>query len=318
MFDGMERLTDLPRGDLDRRRFLKLLAAAGFVSSPLVRRVFAALPEATAAKAADFDLLVVSGKNYPRLVREALSRLGFPGRFLKPGMKVVIKPNAAWSRTPEQAATTHPSLVAEAVKACREAGAKSVEVVENPCDNYRSCFRVSGIQEAAEKAGAEMIPLSETKDFVPVVLPSAKKLKKAEISRRILEADLLINLPIAKNHGSAIVTGAMKNHMGAVENRFFFHKTDLDQCIADLCTLLHPQITILDCTRILLTRGPKGPGKVKVLDRIVAGTDQVAVDAFATGYFDLKPSDIGYLVAAQEMGLGKTDLSAIRIKEIAL
>lgn len=307
-----------PRGSVNRRRFLKILAAAGMLSSPLARRVLAALPEAPAAEGTDFDLLVVSGKDYPRLVREALSRLGFPGRFLKPGMKVVIKPNAAWSRTPEQAATTHPLIVAETVKACRDAGVKSVEVVENPCDNHQSCFRVSGIKEAVEKAGARMIALSEEKDFVPVVLPGAKTLRKTAISRRILEADLLINLPIAKDHGAATLTMAMKNHMGAVEERFAFHKLDLHQCIADICTRLKPQINLLDCTRILLTKGPKGPGQVKVLDRIVAGTDQVAVDSFAAGYFGLKPADLGYLVAAQKMGLGKTDLSTIKVKEIAV
>jgi uncharacterized protein (DUF362 family) len=308
----------IPRVSVNRRRFLKLLAAAGMLSSPLARRLLAALPESPMAQSADFDLFVVSGKDYPRLVREALSRLGFPGRFLKPGMKVVIKPNAAWSRTPEQAATTHPLIVAETVKVCLEAGVKNLAVVENPCDNHRSCFRVSGIQEAVEKAGARMIALAEEKDFVPVVLPGAKKLKKTAIARRILEADLLINLPIAKMHGSSRLTMAMKNHLGAVEDRFAFHKLDLHQCIADVCTRLKPQINLLDCTRILLSNGPKGPGQVKILDRIVAGTDQVAVDSFAAGYFDLKPSDLVYLVAAKEMGLGKTDLSAIRVKEISV
>lgn len=307
----------VPSGPLDRRRFLKLLAAAGILSSPLAR-LLAALPAAPDAEGAPADLFVVSGRDYPRLVREALARLGFPGRFLKPGMKVVIKPNAAWSRTPEQAATTHPEIVAEVVKACLEAGAKDPVVAENPCDNHQSCFRVSGIKAAAEQAGARMIALAEADEFVPVVLPGAKKLRKTAIARRILEADLLINLPIAKVHSAAKLTLAMKNHLGAVEDRFAFHKLDLHQCIADLCTRLVPQINLLDCTRVLLTRGPKGPGQVKVLDRIVAGTDQVAVDSFAAGYFGLKPSDLGYLVAAGEMGLGQTDPSKIRVKEISL
>jgi len=241
--------------------------------------------------------------------------MDFPGRFLKPGGKVVIKPNAAWSRTPEQAADTNPVLISELIYACRKAGAGEIIAVENPCDNYKSAFRISGIESAVKAAGAKMIPLVETGDFTAVTIPRGKVLKFAQVGKKILEADLYINIPIAKVHKSAGLTMAMKNHMGAVKDRWFFHKNDLHQCIADISSYLRPDLTILDCTRILTTRGPKGPGDVKVLDRVIMGTDQVAIDSYGATLFGMNPGDIGYLKAAGAMGLGVTDLSAIRVKE---
>ena len=110
----------------------------------------------------------------------------------------------------------------------------------------------------------------------------------------------------------------MKNHMGAVRDRWFFHRNDLHQCIADISSYLRPDLTILDCTRILTTRGPKGPGKVTTLNRIVAGYDQVAIDSYGTTLFDMEPGDIGYLRAARKMALGATDLSRLTIKKISV
>ncbi len=263
-----------------------------------------------------FDLLVAKGKDYPKLLREGLKLMGWPGRFLTPGAKVVIKPNAAWSRTPEQAANTHPLLVAEMIKLCREGKAGKIEAVEHPCDNYKSAFRISGIEEAVKQAGSNLYPMTEDRDFVPVVIPGAKSLKKAEVGRKILEADVLINMPIAKVHSSAILTMAMKNHMGTVKDRWTFHNTDLNECIADISSFIYPALTVLDCTRILTTNGPKGPGEVKVLNQIILGTDQVAVDAYGTTLFGKKPDDLGYLREAKERGLGKTDLANIKVKEI--
>ena len=241
--------------------------------------------------------------------------MGFPGRFLKPGGKVVIKPNAAWSRAPEQAATTNPILISELIAACREAGAGEVIAAENPCDNYKSAFRVNGIEEAVKAAGTKLIPLVKTGDFTAVTIPRGKVLKSAQVGKKLLDADLYINVPIAKVHGAARLTMAMKNHMGAVKDRWFFHKNDLHQCIADISSFLRPDLTILDCTRILTTRGPKGPGDVKVLDRVIMGVDQVAIDSYGTTLFGMKPGDIGYLKAAAKMKLGVTDLSAIRVTE---
>lgn len=302
-------------GNISRREFMKRLAATALAAAgtALVSRSTALTAPVSSDTGA--GILVVKGKDYRRLLNEGLRLMDFPSRFLKPGGKVVIKPNAAWSRTPAQAANTNPILVSSLIEACQRAGAGEIIAVENPCDNYQSAFRVNGIRDAAEAAGSRLVPLVEDKDFTAVTIRRGKVLKFAEVGRKILDADLYINLPIAKVHNSAGLTMAMKNHMGAVKDRWFFHKTDLHQCIADISSFLRPDLTILDCTRILTTRGPKGPGDVKVLDRIILGTDQVAIDAYGTTLFGMKPEDIGYLQAAREMGLGVSDLSAIRVRE---
>ena len=302
-------------GSISRREFMKLLASTAVAAAGA-----SLIPQSAAFSAPliannSAEILVVKGKDYRRLISEGLRLMDFPGRFLKPGGKVVIKPNAAWSRTPEQAADTNPVLISELIYACRKAGAGEIIAVENPCDNYKSAFRISGIESAVKAAGAKMIPLVETGDFTAVTIPRGKVLKFAQVGKKILEADLYINIPIAKVHKSAGLTMAMKNHMGAVQDRWFFHKNDLHQCIADISSYLRPDLTILDCTRILTTRGPKGPGDVKVLDRVIMGTDQVAIDSYGATLFGMNPGDIGYLKAAGAMGLGVTDLSAIRVKE---
>jgi len=313
----LDKFSDGNKRNLSRRLFLKILGSAALaLGFPSLLRGGIGLP--SPSPRGKFDLLVIKGEDYPRLIREGLKLLGFPGRFLRKGANVVIKPNAAWSRTPAQAACTHPLLVAETIKMSQRFGAGKVEVVEHSCDNHRSAFRISGIKEAVEKAGAPMYSLSETDDYVPVAIPEARTLKKAEISRKILQADLFVNMPIAKVHGAGRLTMAMKNHMGTVKDRWTFHATGLHQCIADISSYLRPQITILDCTRILTSHGPKGPGDVKILNQIILGTDQVAVDSYGSTLFGMKPEDIGYLKAAREMGLGETDLGKIRVKEYSL
>lgn len=301
--------------DISRREFMKRLAATAVAAAGATFLSRGPAMTAPVSSDAGAEILVVKGKDYRRLINEGLRLMDFPARFLKPGGRVVIKPNAAWSRTPAQAANTNPILVSSLIEACRAAGAGEIVAVENPCDNYRSAFRVNGIEAAAETAGSRLIPLIENEDFTAVTISRGKVLKSAEVARKILDADLYINFPIAKVHKSAGLTMAMKNHMGAVKDRWFFHKTDLHQCIADISSFLRPDLTILDCTRILTTRGPKGPGDVKVLDRIIMGTDQIAIDAYGTTLFGMRPEEIGYLKAAREMGLGVSDLSAIRVRE---
>jgi len=307
-------------GSISRREFMKLLAstAVAAAGASIIPRSAAFSAPTPAMAKSSADLLVVKGKDYRKLISEGLRLMDFPGRFLKPGGKVVIKPNAAWSRTPEQAANTNPVLISELIEACRKAGAGEIVAVENPCDNYQSAFRINGIEQAVEAAGSRLIPLVESGDFTAVTIPRGKVLKSAEVGKKILEADLYINIPIAKVHNSGGLTMAMKNHMGAVKDRWFFHRNDLHQCIADISSYLRPDLTILDCTRILTTRGPKGPGNVKVLNQVIIGVDQVAVDSYGTTLFGMKPGDIGYLNAAGEMGLGMTDLSAIRVTEHSL
>jgi len=125
-------------------------------------------------------------------------------------------------------------------------------------------------------------------------------------------------MPIAKTHGSSTLTLGMKNHMGAVQNRWFFHTSNLHQCIADVSTVLKPNLIVMDATRLMTTNGPKGPGEVEVVDKIIVGTDQVAIDSYAATLFNYKGSDIGHIKMAHEHGLGEIDLNKVDIQTVVV
>lgn len=299
-----------------RREFLKLLLGSaslfglsGFLSQ---FRLFKT-QDRLLAETKEPDLYVLEGTDYKKLIREGFNCIGGINKIVKQGSYVVIKPNAAWERKPEEAANTHPDLVEETVRLCLEAGASKVDVIDHTCDNWRNSFKISGVEEAVKKAGGKMISLSESNTFTDVTIENAKVLKKAKVASQVLYADFFINMPIAKDHGSATLTMAMKNYMGIVKDRWSFHLRGLHQCIADISSFAKPNLIIMDCTRILTTHGPKGPGDVKVLNKIVIGKDHVAVDSFGATLFGFKPHDIGHIKIASEMKIGRSDIENMNI-----
>ncbi|MCX7831877.1 MAG: DUF362 domain-containing protein, partial [Actinobacteria bacterium] len=225
------------------------------------------------------------------------------------------KPNICVSyRTYEYAATTNPWVVGALVKLCVDAGAKSVKVMDYPFGGRAmEAYRNSGIEREVIRSGGKMVVMSEY-NFANVNIPDGLDLKRCEVYREILDADVFINVPIAKHHGLARLTLGMKNLMGVVKNRPSFH-FNLGQRVADLASLIRPTLTVIDAVRILTDNGPTG-GRledVKKLDTVIASTDFVAADAYATTLFGLKPDDIGYIKAASEMGLGVSDLTSIEV-----
>ncbi len=301
---------------LTRRDFLKSIVSfiiTVFVSYFFPKKALSLPPQSSKGKSI---LAVASGKNKKELIKSALQSLGGIERWVKPGNRVVIKPNAAWSRTPEEAANVHPELVTSLINLCYDAGARRVNIVEHSCDNPVSAFKVNGIKDAVAKTKAKLYALGDGKDFVTVSVPRGKKLKKVDIAKKIQEADVFINMPIAKTHSSATLTLGMKNHMGSVKNRWYFHINNLHQCIADVSTVLQPDLIIVDATRIMTTNGPKGPGDVRIEDKVIVGTDQVAVDSYAATLFGYTGRDIGHIANAYEHGLGEIDLDNVEIKTV--
>jgi uncharacterized protein (DUF362 family) len=266
------------------------------------------------------DLVVARAGEPEPLVRAAVAALGGMERFVKPGASVIVKPNVCVAyRTYEYAATTNPWVVATLVKMALEAGAGSVRVMDYPYGgDAATAYAKSGIAEQVKAAGGEMTVMT-SRHYVSTAIPSGKWMKKADVYEDILEADVLINAPIAKVHGSARVTAGMKNLMGVVRDRPGMHAS-LGQAIADLHTRIKPDLTVVDCVRILTSHGPSG-GKisyVKKLDTVLAGIDIVAIDSYVATLFGLKPSDLAYVKIGQSMGLGSSDLSSLRIQEIAV
>jgi uncharacterized protein (DUF362 family) len=273
--------------------------------------------QASTPAAAYPDIAVVRGGEPEMLARKAMDMLGGMGRFVKKGDSVIIKPNIGPAmRTYEYAATTNPWLVAAVVKLCLEAGAGRVRVMDKPFSgSAESGFLNSGIREQVEKAGGVIELMSRLK-YVSTDIPQGKDVRKWDIYEDILKADVLINMPIAKQHSASRLTLGMKNLMGVITNAQMFH-INLHQRIADLASRVRPSLTIIDAIRILTANGPTGGNikDVRKLDTLIAGTDIVAVDSYATSLFGLKPEDVPHIKIAAAMGLGSSDLDSLTIKE---
>jgi uncharacterized protein (DUF362 family) len=277
-------------------------------------------PAPTGTSAPIPDVAVTRGGEPEALVRQAIAALGGISAFVPNGANVVVKPNICVAyHTYEYAATTNPWVVGTIVKMCFEAGAASVKVMDHPFGGTgQEAYKISGIKEQVEAAGGEMVNMLSY-HYVDTEIPAAGFLKKTKIFDDILNAEVLINVPIAKQHSSSGLTLGMKNLMGAVYIRETLHNS-LHQSIADLNSLLKPQLTVIDAVRILTKNGPTGGylSDVQKKDTVIASRDVVAADSLATSLFGMKPENLGYIRIATSMGLGRSDLQNLNIQVIQL
>jgi uncharacterized protein (DUF362 family) len=304
----------LPRLEdrLDRRSFLVRAISAS--SLALLGKV--ALPEGLLA-APLTTLSIATTTNYKNAVIDAVGGLGGIRTFITGGERVVVKPNIGWDSAPQYGGDTHPVVVKTIVEMCLDAGAERVLVFDNPCDDARRTYANSGIKAAVEglrnpKAKIEYI---DDNKWVTRKLPRGKKLTEWPFYREALNADKIINVPVAKNHGSTTLTLSIKNLMGVIGgNRGRIH-WDIDQKLADISSFIKPALNVLDATRVMLRGGPSGGNlnNVRVSNRVIAGVDPVAVDSYGATLFGMKGTDIGHIVKAYQMGLGQIDLAKVRI-----
>ena len=260
-------------------------------------------------------LTVVQNGEPRELVAKALENLGGIGRFVSRQDVVVLKPNIAWDRTPEQAANTNPDVVAEVVRQCWQAGAKRVIVTDVSCGEPRRCFHRSGIQAAALAEHAEVI-LPDPDLFREVEIGGVV-LKNWPVFKPFLEADKIFNLPIAKHHVLTGATLGMKNWYGIQGGERNRLHQQIHQSLADLASFMLPTLTIMDCYRVLLRNGPTGGNleDVGLKKTIVAGTDPVAIDAYAAkAWWNLDPAQMPYLEMAAARGLGTVEFDKLAVK----
>lgn len=274
---------------------------------------------AVAADASLPELVVAQGESPQALVQRALAEIGGMGRFVARGETVVVKPNIAWDRSPEQAATTHPDVVAEVVRQCFAAGAGSVIVTDVSCNDAQTCFERSGIAAAAKAAGAEVV-LPEPRFFRQVDL-KGDTLGVWPVLEPFLEAHKLINVPIAKHHSLTGVTLGMKNWYGLIGgNRSRLHQR-IHESLVDLTAFARPTLTVLDGYRVLMRNGPTGGDEadVQLKKSLIVSTDPVAVDAYAArAWWDLDVSRLRFLRLAEARGLGRADFAALRTKTLTV
>jgi uncharacterized protein (DUF362 family) len=299
---------------MNRRDFLKTAAAAGAgLAAP---RLFAeAIQPPPAAGAA---VWVIQGKDIPAMLAKGMELAGGWGAFVKKDARVTLKVNAAWAVEPQGGGNTHPDLVKAFCLAAFAAGAKSVTLPELPCAPAAQSFSMSGIEGAIKGTGARLYKPEKESEFRTVAIPRGVDLKEASIPADVLDCDCLVNMPVAKSHSGAKLTLSMKNWMGSDKNRGSWHRKNLHQCIVDYNTVIKPALVIIDATRIMLTGGPRGPGKMAFPEKLIIGRDTVACDAVAAGLFGLKPFDVPHIRLAHEAGLGCGDLALIKVVDVSV
>ena len=307
------------REEMTRRDFIRRALGLGLAGYALGELTGLDSFASDAAEAASGPVIAVASKRDPAgLVRAAVEALGGMGKFVKRGATVLVKPNIGWARKPAQAATTNPEVVAEIVRLCKNAGAREVRVTDHPVDRPGALLlEMTGIGQAAAAAGARVSLASSVAQFERVALRRGRVLKSADVLRDLRRADVFINVPIAKVHNSTVLTLGLKNLMGTVWDRGAWHgSASLDQAIADYATEIRPNLVILDAVRILLTNGPKGPGRTEDKGLVVAGTDPLAVDAYGATLFGRRPEQIEHIRRAGEMGVGEINLKRVTVKDV--
>jgi uncharacterized protein (DUF362 family) len=314
------------RKHISRKSFLLKVAgiASGLLIAPFYKKITNIFMNnfANAASAADDRVVVLTApditkESIEKMVDKAFNQFGGITEFIKKGMNVVIKPNIGWNAAPERAANTNPILVETVARLCKEAGAK-VTIFDNTCDSERLCYKNSGIEKAAENAGAKLEFIDDRK-FVNVKVPDGLFLNEVSVYKPILDADFVINMPIAKHHSSSQLTISMKNLMGVIKHRGQLH-ISLHKGIVDLSKVIRSDLVICDCLRILTNHGPNAgmPEDVKETRTIIMGRNSVTVDAYAATLFGKSPSDIKYLSLAYQEKMGEINIAKMNLHKFSV
>ena len=261
-------------------------------------------------------LVAVRAGSRTAMLDKALEARGGIGAFVKTGQTVCLKPNIGWDAPPERGANTHPELVGHLTRLCLAAGAKSVSVFDNTCDQWQRTYENSGIEKAARDAGAHIVNGKDQSLYREVAIPGGVNLKTALVHELVLDSDVFLNVPVLKHHSGSGMTAAMKNLMGVVWDRGYFHQNNLHQTIADILSLRKPTLNILDAYHPMVRNGPRGKttGDLVEMRTLLASTDAVALDAAAAKLLGREPATVAYIKIAGEMKLGTMDLEKVEIR----
>jgi uncharacterized protein (DUF362 family) len=302
---------------LNRRSFLKHNARLLL----WVAAMGAGLKLPRPAQAFDAPDIAVATGDRVAATRAAVNLLGGMPRFVKPGQKVVIKPNMSFAGGPEDATDTHPDVVRELVVMCKEAGAERIRVLDHTLRREERC--IEGVKKVCDPMGDDIVQaVSRNRFFKSAAIPEGRQMTETDVMGEVLEADVLIAAPVAKSHSSSGVSLSMKGMMGLIYNRGVMHsRYDLHESIVDLASLLKPALVVVDGSRVLSTNGPGGPGRVLKSDTIIASADMVSADAQAVSMFEwygqkLAPRNVKHIRIAHERGLGRMDVDNLRLKQI--
>jgi uncharacterized protein (DUF362 family) len=282
---------------------------------------FPGLGFAQQSTAAVPDLVAVRGGQPDGMFDRGIAAFGGMRRFVAPGDTVVIKPNMSWNVDPERGATTDPKLVQRIIEHCVDARARRVYLVDHTLDNARLAFGRNGMNDAADSGGGSIVPANSSRYYQEVEIGGAQNLTTVRVHELVLEADVLINVPILKHHGSARITSALKNLMGLVWNRRYYHSHGLNQCIADFPLVRTPDLNVVDAYRVMMSGGPRGSSyaaKLELKRMQIISPDIVATDVASAKTWGIEPNRVPYIAMAGEHGLGVYDLDSLAIERISV
>jgi uncharacterized protein (DUF362 family) len=306
---------------MKRRDFLRTSVASGFAAGAALKMGGFGKMMSSSPSVPKYDMVAIMGGNPDAMFDLGIQELGGMGAFVKKGQKVLIKPNIAWDVIPDLGANTNPLLVKRIIEHCFRAGAKEVYVFDHTCDNWVNCYSNSGIERAATSAGAKVVPGNSESYYHEVNIPGAVSLQKAKVHQLLLETDVYINVPVLKDHNSTKMTCCLKNSMGMVWDRGFWHSNNLNQCIADFALYeKKPALNIIDCYNVMVKHGPQGVSKedvVSMKSQIITA-DWVAGDAAAAKMLGIAVDKIEYIPIAHKMGIGNMNLESLNIKRIKM
>jgi uncharacterized protein (DUF362 family) len=297
---------------MNRRDFLRTAAIASF---GLAARRLLPLDIGSAA-----EVGVVRSTNIEAAVRQAVELVGGIGRYVGRGDIVAVKPNIGFNVPPQYKATTDPLVVRTIVDLCFRSGASKVYVFDRTVSNPRLSYVTSGIERAAEQAGARVLYVNDVSNklYKKISVAEGVYLKETLVNTYILESDVFINLPVAKQHSTSGLTMGMKNLMGITgDNRSRWH-WDIHEAISDINMAVRSDLTVVDAMAIMTQRGPTG-GSLSYLedtDTIIASPGVAQADAETATLFGKRPEELGYLQLAEKKGLGS--ISSYPRKEISL
>ncbi|MEZ7893105.1 MAG: DUF362 domain-containing protein [Candidatus Wallbacteria bacterium] len=303
--------------NITRRNFIKLGVGAGLT---LAMGGFSNLLFADEKKASEPDMVALRNGTPAQMFEKGIAEIGGMSRFVKKGQIVLVKPNIGWARTPAEGANTQPDLVAKIVELALKEGAKKVYVFDNTCNNWKDCYNLSGIEKAVIGAGGTIVSGNKKESYRKKEINNSKILKNAMIHELYLDSDVIINVPVLKHHGSSQMTSSLKNLMGVVWNRDFYHNKGLHQCIADFPLIRKPDLTVIDAFNVMFKNGPRGISKADIASKRmqIIATDMVAADTAAAKILEFDPAGINYLKFAQDLGIGTMAIDKLKINKVTL
>ncbi len=307
---------------MDRREFIYKGVGAGIIAGTSLAwgRNNPLLSRTLAGPAAAYDLVAVKGGEPDIMFDKAIESLGGIKQFVSKGQTVVVKPNIGWDVLPEKGANTNPKLVGRIIEHCFNAGAKDVFVFDHTCDNWVKSYKNSGIEGVAKASGAKVVSGETEGYYQEVAVPQGKSLKKAKVHELMLSSNVIINVPVLKVHDGSRATIAMKNLMGVVWDRRYWHRNDLHQCIADFATYCKPTLNVVDAYTVMKSNGPRGVSidDVVVMKSLIVSPNMVTADAASAKLLGFEPETIGHIRMADEMKVGPMNLTGLSINRIKL